>query len=302
LADTPIHNSNKEANRMATRDGFRLVPSDQAEITAQLISATAWRGEMIRAAMLGASAAAIALAFVSFVDPSALMSNATALLASISQDGSRDSKVALVPIFRTSAEAQSSAGTLTVAEAQASPSRIDQPAANDAPTNSNVAAPVKTAGASQAETGPSADEWLNRFQTWAARDVPPPQTEPAPSAAVQPAAAEPSPTQPVQETQAKPAADSVKTAVQIPRVRDARAEIEPEKNARAIQRMKRERAEARAEAREKEERKQAQRARTLRREQHARLQSRPSQDAQDQAPPAEQPRPPTFLESIGIYR
>jgi hypothetical protein len=285
---------------MASEDGFRL---DHAEESAQRDSAKAWRREMIKPAIVGATAAAIALAFVSVenpsaflnpsalltnANPSALLTNATAFVVSLlPQDG----KVEQVPIVRSGTdEIQSSAGIQTDVADQASPSTASErttsdAAASGAPTNGNI--PVKTAEQGQTETGPSAEEWLGRFQAWAAHDPAQPET--------QPAAAQPAPAQPVQETQAKPASDPVKTAV---RVQDARAEIEPVKSHRSVRHVKH----AGAEVRDREDRKQARHhARLVRREQSARLLVRP-QDAQDQERPIEPPRQPTFLESLGIHQ
>jgi hypothetical protein len=297
---------------MASKDGFRL---DHAEESAQRDSAKAWRREMIKPAIVGATAAAIALAFVSVenpsaflnpgalltnANPSALLTNATAFVVSLlPQDG----KVEQVPIVRSGTEIQSSAGIQTDVAAQASSSTASEQttsdaAASGAPTNGNI--PVKTAEQGQTETGPSAEEWLGRFQAWAAHDPAQPETQPAttqPATAqgATPAAAQPAPAQPVQETQAKPASDPVKTAV---RVQDARAEIEPVKSHRSVRHVKH----ARAELKDREERKQARHhARLVRREQSARLLVRP-QDAQDQEQPVEPPRQPTFLESLGIHQ
>jgi hypothetical protein len=292
---------------MANEDGFRL---DHAEESAQRDSAKAWRREMIKPAIVGATAAAIALAFVSVenpsallnpnalltnANPSALLTNATAFVVSLlPQDG----KVEQVPIVRSGTEIQSSAGIQTDVADQASPSTASErttsdAAASGAPTNGNI--PVKTAEQGQTETGPSAEEWLGRFQAWAAHDPAQPETQAATAQAATPAAAQPAPAQPVQETQAKPASDPVKTAV---RVQDARAEIEPVKSHRSVRHVKH----ARAELKDREDRKEARRhARLVRREQSARLLVRP-QDAQDQEQPVEPPRQPTFLESLGIHQ
>ena len=110
---------------MATKDGFRLVPADRAETPDRAEKpeqpgfATAWRREMIKAGVLGATAAAIALAVVSFETPSALVTSATAFFASLS--ASQDGKVEQVPIVQSSAEIQSGAGVQSSADAPASP-------------------------------------------------------------------------------------------------------------------------------------------------------------------------------------
>src|SRR5450432_2152772 len=143
---------------MASKDGFRL---DHAEESAQRDSAKAWRREMIKPAIVGATAAAIALAFVSVenpsaflnpsalltnANPSALLTNATAFVVSLlPQDG----KVEQVPIVRSGTEIQSSAGIQTDLADQASPSTASDAAASGAPTNGNI--PVKTAEQGQTE-------------------------------------------------------------------------------------------------------------------------------------------------------
>jgi hypothetical protein len=278
---------------MASKDSFRL---DQAEEAARRDSAMAWRREMIKPAIVGATAAAIALAFVSVenpgallnpsalltnANPSALLTNATAFVVSLMP---QDGKVEQVPFVRSGTEIQSSAGMQTDVAAQAS----GEPVASGAPTDGN--APVKTAEQSQTESGPSADEWLGRFQAWAAQA----EAQPGTAQPATPLVAQPAPAQLAQETQAKPASDPVKTTV---RVQDARAEIEPVKSHRSIRHVKH----ARAELKDREDRKQARHhARQLRREQSARLLVRPQDQEQEQ--PVEPPRQPTFLESLGIHQ
>jgi hypothetical protein len=282
---------------------------------------------MIKASVLGATAAAIALAVVSFETPSALVTNAAAFLASLSTP--KDGKVEQVPIAQSSAEIQSGAGVQTTAEAQASPPAASQsgtnastaseatssePKASEAPADNNMTAAVKTADQGQPGTGQATTEdLLGRFQAWAARDNAQAEAQPAQPAPVQPAAAQPEQAtgqetvlETVQVTQAKPVqADPAAGPVQN---ENARAEIEPVPNHRSVQRVKRARAEVRAKQDRnedyKEDQKQAHRAQ-LRREQNARLQSQRAQDIREQERPqerplAQSPRTPSFLESLGL--
>jgi hypothetical protein len=312
---------------MATKDGFRLVPADRADPPkqpgpAQPGSATAWRREMIKAGVLGATAAAIALAVVSFETPTALVTNATAFFASLSAP--QDGKVEQVPIAQSSAEIQSGAGVQTTAEAQASPpaagqsvtsaSTASEPKASETLADNNMTAAVKTADQGQPGTGQATTEdLLGRFQAWAARDNAQAEAQPAQPAPVQPAPAQPEQAtgqetvlETVQVTQAKPVqADPAAGPVQN---ENARAEIEPVPNHRSVQRVKRARAEVRAKQDRNEDynedQKQARRAQ-LRREQNARLQAQRAQDIREQERPQERPiaqttRPPSFLESLGF--
>jgi hypothetical protein len=300
---------------MATKDGFRLVPADRAETPDRAEKpeqpgfGTAWRREMIKAGVLGATAAAIALAVVSFETPSALVTNATAFFASLwaPQDG----KVEQVPIAQSSAEIQSGAGVQASTEAQASPPTASQqatsastaseatpsePKVSEAPADNNVTAPVKTADQGQPGTAQATTEdLLGRFQAWAARDNAQAEAQPAP---VQPAPAQPDQEtvqQSAQVTQAKP--DSVQDAGPA---QDARAEVEPVPNHRAVRRVKHARAEVRAKQDRNEDRKPDHRAK-VRREQEARLQQRIQEiREQEQRPIVQTTRPPTFLESLGL--
>lgn len=292
---------------MATKDGFRLIPADRAEKTEQPGSAqpgfsTAWRREMIKAGVLGATAAAIALAVISFETPSALVTNATAFFASLS--ASQDSKVEQVPIAQSSAEIQSGAGVQTSAEAQTSPPTASRQAtsastASEAtpsepkasePPDSNVTAPVKTADQGQPGTGQATTEdLLGRFQAWAARDNAQAEAQPAQPAPAQPGQATAQDT--VQATEAKPVqADPAAGPAQ-----DARAEVEPVPNHRTARRVK----QARAEVRAKQDHKPDHPAK-LWREQNARLQAQRVQDIREQERPMQTTRPPTFLESLGL--
>jgi hypothetical protein len=307
---------------MVTKDGFRLVPADRAERPeqpgpAQPGSTTVWRREMIKASVLGATAAAIALAVVSFETPSALVTNAMAFLASLSTP--QGGKVEQVPIVQSSAEIQSGAGVQTSTEAQASPptaseATSSEPKASEAPADNNMTAAVKTADQGQPGTGQATTEdLLGRFQAWAARDNAQAEAQPAQPAPVQPASAQPEQAtgqetvlETVQVTQAKPVqADPAAGPVQN---ENARAEIEPVPSHRSVQRVKRARAEVRAKQDRSEDynedQKQARRAQ-LRREQNARLQAQRAQDIREQERPqerplAQSPRTPSLLESLGL--
>jgi hypothetical protein len=272
---------------MATRDGFPLVRSGHGEEPGQPGTGTASRRAVIsprilKASILGATAAAIVFAAVLVENPRVLFANATAFLVALSapQDGTREE----MPIV------QSSAGTQASAMAQALP-----PTASAAPTDNEMAASLKTADQSQPETGQApTEDLLGQFQAWAAgQDA---------RAEVQPA--QPAPVQPVQEAKADPVANPAADPVQ-----EARAEIRPVQSQRPVQshrpvrRVKNARSEIPA--------KPIHRAK-VRREQNARVQVQPEQNARVQVRPEAQVRPqqdqpvqnaraPSFLESIGLH-
>jgi hypothetical protein len=289
---------------MTTKDGFRLVPADRAEKPEQPASATAWRQEsrreLIKAGILGATVAAIALAVLSVGNPSVIVTNATAFIATLTAP--QDNKVEDVPLAQSSVEIQSSAGVQTSAEAQASPPAASapmtsEPKASEAPPDNGLAAPVKTADQSQPDAGQASTEnLLGRFQAWAARDNAQAEAQPAQPAPVQPVAA-----QPAQETQA----ESVQADAAAGPVQDALAEVEPVPNHRTIRRVKHARAEIRPKRDQVEDYKQAQKQAhraKLRREQDARLLIRPAQDVREQERPVVQTtRAPSFLESLGLH-
>src|SRR5882757_9569667 len=303
---------------MATKDGFRLVPADRAETPDRAEKpeqpgfATAWRREMIKAGVLGATAAAIALAVVSFETPSALVTSATAFFASLS--ASQDGKVEQVPIVQSSAEIQSGAGVQSSAEAPASPPAASQQAtstpaasepkasekASEPPADNNVTAAVKTADQGQPGTGQATTEdLLGRFQAWAARDNAQAEAQPAAPAQPEQATVQATGQESAQVTQAKP--DPVQDAGPA---QDARAEVETVPNHRAVRRVKHAGTEVRAKQDHNEDRKPDHRTQ-LRREQNARLQAQRVQDIREQERPQERPivqltRPPSFLESLGI--
>jgi hypothetical protein len=268
---------------------------------------------MIKAGVLGATAAAIALAVVSFETPSALVTSATAFFASLS--ASQDGKVEQVPIVQSSAEIQSGAGVQSSAEASppaasqqatsaptASETTPSEPKASEPPADNNVTAPVKTADQGQPGTGQATTEdLLGRFQAWAARDNAQAEAQPAQPAPAQPEQATVQATgqESTQVTQAKP--DPVQDAGPA---QDARAEVETVPNHRAVRRVKHAGTEVRAKQDHNEDRKPDHRTQ-LRREQNARLQAQRVQDIREQERPQERPivqptRPPSFLESLGF--
>src|SRR6266849_8553382 len=138
---------------------------------------------ILKASILGVTAAAIVVAVLSVENPRLLFANATAFLAALSapQDGAREE----MPIV------QSSAGTPPNTTAQALP-----PMASEAPTDKEMAAPFKTADQSQPEIGQApAEDLLGQFQAWAAGQDARTEVQPAqPAPPVQPV-----PVQPVQE-------------------------------------------------------------------------------------------------------
>ncbi len=276
---------------MATRDGFPLVRSDHGEEPGQPGTGTARHRVVIsprilKASILGVTAAAIVVAVVSVENPRVLFANATAFLAALSapQDGAREE----MPIVQSSATTQSSAGTQASAMAQTLP-----PMASEAPTDNEMAAPLKTADQSQTATGQApTEDLLGQFQAWAAGHDARTEVQPA-----QPAPVQPVPAQPAQEAKADPVANPAAVPVQ-----EARAEIRPVQNHRPVQshrpvRVKNAQAEIPAKQIHRAKVRREQPARVqVRREQNARAQVQPEQDQ-----PVQNARAPSFLESLGLH-
>jgi len=264
-------------HQLATKDGFPLVLSDHGERPEQPGTETAWDREVIsprslKASILGVTAAAIVFAIVLVENPFALFAdasffaNAKAFLIALSapQDGTREE----MPVIQSTAAAQ------------IVPPIASEAPASDAPTDNEIAAPLKTADQTQTETRQAPTEsLLGQFQAWAAGQdarAEVPSVQPVQDAQAQPVQG--AQAQPVQGTQAEPA-------------QDARAEVQPVHEHRPVRRVKNARAEIRA--------KQHHRAK-VRRVQNAQVQVRPTQDVRAQEPPVQNARPPTFLESIGL--
>jgi hypothetical protein len=249
---------------MATKDGFPRALSDHPEEPEQPGTGTALDGAVVsprvlKAGILAATAVAIVFAMVSVGNPRVLFANATAFMVALSapQGGGREA-------------APTSPST---DEAQAFP-----PAANEAPTGDDIAAPFKAADQSQTSVDQAPTESaLGQFRAWAAG---------------QDARAEARPVQPVQDAQAPvQAAQAPVQDAQAPSVQDARAEIRPVQEHQTVQRVRSARAEIRAKQVHREK---------VRREQAARVHVRPAQEALAQERPVQTVRAPTFLESIGL--
>ena len=277
---------------MAAKDRLPLFLSDQAEDARQPDTGTIWNRAVIstrilKASVLGTTAAAIVFAIVAVENPLLFLANAEfvantkAFLDSVSrpQTGTREA----TPV------------TQSAAVAQAFP-----PVAGGAPTGGEIAAPFKTADRSQTETRqPPTENLLGQFQAWAAGEAAPvevPPAQPLQDAQPQPVRdTQPQP-QPVQDAQANSRQDARANPVQ-----DARAQIRPVPKHRPVKHVRNARSEIRLN--------QNLRAK-LRREQNARVQLRPAQDAraqdiraQDaraQEPAVQNVRTPTFLESLGF--
>jgi hypothetical protein len=251
---------------MATRGGFPRAVSDQPEEpeqpgTGTALDAAVISPRLLKAGILGATGAAIVFAMVSVGNPRELFANATAFIIALSapQDGGHEAKPTI-----QSATAD-----------QAFP-----PAANEAPTRDEIAAPFKAADQSQTNVDQAPTESaLGQFRAWAAgQDA---RAEVRPVQPVQDAVA------PVQDAQA-PMQDA-----QAPSVQDARAEIRPVQQHQTIRRVRNARAEIRA--------RQLHRAKLRREQEAARLRVRSAQEALAQERPVQTVHTPSFLESIGLH-
>jgi hypothetical protein len=291
-------NNKRRRHQMAAKDRFPLALSDYAEDPEQPDTGTTWNRAVIstrilRASVLGTTAAAIVFAIVAVENPRLFFANAEFFFA--------NTKAFLVSVSRPQeGSGETTPVTQSTAVAQAFP-----PIAGEAPTGGEIAAPFKTADQSQTETRqPPTENLLGQFQAWAtgedARGVVPP-VQPLQDAQAQPVRdAQPQP-QLVQDAQANSRQDARANPAQ-----DARAQIRPVQKHRPVRHVRNARSEIRLN--------QNHRAK-LRREQNARVQLRPAQDAraqdiraqdiraQDaraQEPPVQNVRTPTFLESIGF--
>jgi hypothetical protein len=149
---------------------------------------------------------------------------------------------------------------------------ILQPSARDAPTRDEIAADQSQTEISE----PPAAVLLKQFQAWA-------DQEDTQAQVVQPvqqdARAPVESVQPLQDDDAQAAQNDregvrpVQKRRHVRRVQNARAEIRREQNARA----------------------------RVRREQNAGVQARPVQDARAQDQAAQNPQPPSFLQSLGLH-
>ena len=201
---------------MATKDSVPLFLSNHAEESEQPEIGKAWdtaviSSRILKASILGATAAAIVFAILSVGNPVLLFANAAAFLVATSAP--QDSTDHSTPIIHSTAGAQAL-----------------PPTASEAPTGDETAATVGTADQKQTEIRqPPAETLLSQFQAWAANED---------------ARAKVRPVQPVQDAQSQPVQDArpqirpVQRHRQLRRVQDARAEIRAEKNLRAKVRRK----------------------------------------------------------------
>jgi len=285
---------------MAAKDRLPLFLSDHAEDPKQPDTGTTWNRAVIstrilKASVLGITAAAIVFAIVAVENPRLLFADAEFFFA--------NTKAFLVSVSRPQeGTGEATPVTQSAAVVQAFP------VAGEPPTGGEIAAPFKAADQSQTETPqPPTENLLGQFQAWAARED---AREEVPLAQpVQDAQA-----QPVQDVQPQPVQDAHANSrqdAQANPVQDARAQIRPVQKHRPARHVRNARSEIRPN--------QNLRAQNLRakarREQNGRVQLRPAQDAraqdiraeyiraQDaraQEPPVQNVRPPTFLESIGF--
>jgi hypothetical protein len=280
-------NNKRRRHQMAAKDRFPLFLSDHAEGPKQPDTGTTWNRAVIstrilKASVLGTTAAAIVFAIVAVENPRLFFANAEFFFA--------NTKAFLVSVSRP----QEGTGEATPVTQSAAVAQVF-PVAGEPPTGGEIAAPFKTADQSQTETRqPPTENLLGQFQAWAAGED---------------ARAEVSPAQPVQDVQPQPVQDAHANSRQDARanpVQDARAQIRPVQKHRPVRHVRNARSEIRLN--------QNRRAK-VRREQNARVQLRPAQDAraqniraqdiraQDaraQEPPVQNVRTPTFLESIGF--
>jgi hypothetical protein len=205
---------------MATKDGFPLFLSEQADNTGQPEIGEIWdraaiSSRILKATIFAGVATAIAIAILWVGNPAALVANVTASWVDAS---------ALQPATDPSTSTvQTAAGT-----------RDLPTTTTDAPTRDEAAAAVESADQSQAGTGQPLTEGLfKQFQNWAAEEDARTQVTP-----VQPAQDLP-PVQPMQAPPVRVAQDApaqvqpVKKHRQVRSVHNARAEIRPHRNPRA---------------------------------------------------------------------
>jgi hypothetical protein len=288
---------------MAAKDRLPLFLSDHAEDPRQPDTGTTWNRavtptRILKASVLGTTAAAIVFAIVAVENPRLLFADAEFFFA--------NTKAFPVSVSRPQdGTGEATPVTQSAAVAQASP---PDAVAGEAPTGGEIAAPFKTADQSQTETRQlSTEKLLGQFQAWAAGKDARADVTPAPP--VQDAQS-----QPVQDVQPQPAQDARANSRQDARAnpaQDAQAQIRPVQKHRSVRHARHARSEIRLN--------QNPRAK-LRRQQNARVQLRPAQDAraqdiraqdiraqdiraQDaraQEPPVQNVRTPTFLESLGF--
>jgi hypothetical protein len=207
---------------MATKDSVPLFLSKHAEESEQPDIGKAWdtaviSSRILKASILGVTAAAIVFAILSMGNPVLLFANATAFLVATSAP--HDSTDNSTPIIHSTAGAQAL-----------------PPTASEAPTGDETAA--TTADQKQTEIRqPPAETLLSQFQAWAANEDALAKVRP-----VQPV--QDAQSQPIQDAQSQPVQDArpqirpVQRHRQLRRVQDARAEIQAEKNFRAKIRRK----------------------------------------------------------------
>jgi hypothetical protein len=215
---------------MATKDSVPLFLSKHAEESEQPDIGKAWdiaviSSRILKASILGVTAAAIVFAILSVGNPVLLFANATAFLVATSAP--QDSTDNSTPIIHSTAGAQAL-----------------PPTASEAPTGDETAA--TTADQKQTEIRqPPAETLLSQFQAWAANEDA--RAKVRPVQPVQDAQSQPlqdARSQPIQDAQSQPVQDArpqirpVQRHRQLRRVQDARAEIRAEKNLRAKVRRK----------------------------------------------------------------
>jgi len=259
-----------EASPMATNDSIPLFLSDHTEEHEQPVirkdRAVIW-SRIVKTSILVVTAAAIVFAIVSVENPLVHFENAMASLFATStpQDDT----------------GQSMPSIQSTADAQALP-----PAANEAPTGSEIAAASKTADQGQAEIRqPSADVLLNQFQAWAAEKDARPQVARVEPAQEEDARPQGQRVQPVQDAQA-PVAENARP--QIPHVQKQRR-VRPVQNARAKNVRN-----ARAQMRRAQDA-----GAQARPEQNAQPQDRSVQNAQAPARPVQDAQPSWLPQSLG---
>ncbi|MGA7807302.1 hypothetical protein [Bradyrhizobium sp.] len=278
---------------MDMKDGFPLIRSDHAERAEQLDSGSAWHRAVmspgfLKACLVSGTAAMAVLAGVAVGSPPGLFATVTDFVGGLStpRTGSGDN----MPIGQPTAEA-----------------RALPPVASEVATHDEAAAaPLKTAEQSPSDVLQApAGHLLDQFQAWAAG-----KTTEAEDRPVQPA--QDPHADPAQDAHADPVQDEAHTDpvqdLQTGSVQDARAEIRPVQEHRAVGPVKNAKAEIRAKQNHLTQNHLTQnQLAKIRREKEAREQARRVQDAHAQepaappVPPAQHPQGPTFLESLGFH-
>jgi hypothetical protein len=195
---------------METNDPIPLFLSNPIEIPEQTASLRPWERAVTASRILTTgiwfvTAAVIVFAVLSVTNPLALFENATASL--FAKPAPNDGASQSMPIIQSTADTQ-----------------VLPPTASEAPTGDEIAATLKTADQSQADTPqPSPEASLNQFHAWAAEEDARAQVRPLQPVQAQVVQTAPEQVRPVQKQR------QVRAKV----VKNSRVQVRPDQNAQA---------------------------------------------------------------------